>query len=182
MKKNQTSLDNVNLHSKRLVSLWQHDHFKNKGFKHVDGVFICSNIFSVYVYSTSKNESVIKALATRVDNKISDLIGDTRQYIRQEQRKLDRMATTSIISNFVKPDSIEIAINRDKITPNVLALIKLFIAVDNHIITANKAKLDGDISSTECSAYQSHAFKKINVLLTEIKKICSQFHQIRKNQ
>ncbi|POB81801.1 hypothetical protein CRN35_05305, partial [Vibrio vulnificus] len=77
---------------------------------------------------------------------------------------------------------IEIAINRDKITPNVLALIKLFIAVDNHIITANKAKLDGDISSTECSAYQSHAFKKVNVLLTEIKKICSQFHQIRKNQ
>lgn len=174
------TINNIELHSKRLIVLWQHDHFKNKDIKLTDGTFISSNIFSVYVYSTPKEISIVKELAIQVNDKISDLIGDCRDYIRKEQQKLNHMTTSIIAVPFVMPDPILIKIDHNKLTPSVLALIKLYIAIDKHIIAANKAKNDGDISSTQCAAFQNHAIKRLTVLLTKIQKICSQFHKLRK--
>lgn len=182
MKKKTITLDNVSLHNKRLITLWQHDHFKSKNIKHLDGTFVCSNLFSVYVYTTNKDDSAIKLLAQRVDTKISDVLGELRAHIRSEQRKLHKLQSNTLISHFTAPEPVKINIDKDKISPTILSLVKIFIAIDNHIVETNQAKIDGDISTNECNAFQNHMFKQLNITLNELKIICTKFHKIRKNQ
>lgn len=176
------SIDNIQLHNRRLVSLWQHDHFAPKPIKHLDGQFVSSNVFSVYVYTTHKEESVVKAFAQKVDDKIGDVIANLRATIRQEQRKLHRLQDTPILGNFKTPTPILINIDKDKMSPSTLALLKIYIALDNFIIEVHQAKASGDISATESDAFKNRVFKQLNKTLNELKITCTKFHNVRKNQ
>lgn len=176
------SIDNVQLHNRRLVSLWQHDHFSSKPIKHLDGKFVSSNLFSVYVYTTHKEESVVTVFARKVDDKIGDMIANLRTTIRQEKRKLHRLQDTPILGNFRKPEPIAINIDKDKITPSTLALLKIYIALDNFILEVHQAKASGDISATESDAFKNRVFKQLNRTLNELKSTCTKFHNVRKNQ
>lgn len=174
------SINKIQLHSRKLVLAWQHNYFKDTKIKSVDGYFIASNIFSVYVYSTNKNASVIKEFAIKIDTKISELIANSRSHINQEQQKLDRMTTSMIDLPLIRTKPMVINVNTEKITPSALALIKLYIAIDKHILAAYQAKANGDISTTQCDAFKNQAFRNLNKLLSDIQRITVQFHKIRK--
>ncbi|TFZ60113.1 hypothetical protein E4T25_08915 [Photobacterium damselae subsp. piscicida] len=173
-------INKIQLHSKRLVSAWQYNYFKDTEIKHLDGYFIASNIFSVYVYSTNKKASVIKEFAIKIDTRISELIADSRNYINQQQQKLDKKTRIWIDLPLKMNEPLAIKIDTNKIAPSALALIKLYIAIDKHIVAAYQAKANGDISTTECQIFENKAFKNLNKLLSDIKRISAQFHKIRK--
>ncbi|TFZ60112.1 hypothetical protein E4T25_08910 [Photobacterium damselae subsp. piscicida] len=180
--KNKISLDNIELHNKHLISRWDYNYFEDKKIKIVDGRFICSNIFSVYIYSTSKEKSDIKQLAQKTTIKISELINDTKIYILNEQQKLERFTTEMISYPFRMPEPILMDIDIEKISPSAMALIKLFIIIDKYILMAHRAKRDGDISLNQHKTFINHAIKQLNVLLNEIREVCIEFHRERKER
>lgn len=174
------SINKIQLRSRKLILAWQHNYFKDTKIKSVDGYFIASNIFSVYVYSTNKNSSVTKELSMKIDTKISQLIANSRAHIKQEQQKLDRMTTSMIGLPLIRTKPMVINVNTEKISPSVLALIKLYIAIDKHILSAYQATTNGDIGTTQCDAFTNEAFRNLYKLLSDIQRITVQFHKIRK--
>lgn len=176
------SLDNINLHNKHLMTRWNYNYLENKQIKIVDGRFICSNIFSVYVYSTHKEQSDLKQLAQKTNIKISDLINGTKSRILNEQQKLERFTTEIISYPFRMPEPILMDIDIEKITPSSMALIKLFIIIDKYILMVHRAKRDGDISLNQHKTFINHAIKQLNILLNEIRELCIEFHRERKER
>ncbi len=65
----KVSIDNIYLHHRRLVTLWQYDYFvaaTEQRSKQLDGLYISSNLFSVFIYTTNKEDNVVKAFAQKV--------------------------------------------------------------------------------------------------------------------
>ncbi|MGF1878941.1 hypothetical protein L4D77_27155 [Photobacterium frigidiphilum] len=182
MTKKTHIINEIILHNKRLTTIWQHDYFKSKAIKHIDGLFAFNNIFSVYAYSTRKETSVTVAFARKASEKISNELAELRLFVRAKSQELNTLTDDIELLPFTPSNPHTVAFDREKLTPPNAALVKVFVAIDNYIVELNKARFNGDISPNECEAYRNHAFKQLNIKLNDIHKICINFHQIRKEQ
>ncbi len=173
----------MQLHSKRLLTLWDQKTFGYETTRHqkpIDGVFIFHCLFSVAAFASRLEKTISTKLAQKTSEMLLTKIRDMRNEINQQNRTLKQDMGDIEINVISGNEPQIISLDRSRYTPSNVMLMKVFLALDDYFMTLNKAKMNGEITIREQQQLRKNAINRLTELLNSINRTCISFHKVRK--
>ncbi|HFQ5013253.1 TPA: DUF1845 domain-containing protein [Vibrio vulnificus] len=173
----------MQLHSKRLLALWDQKTFGQETTRHqkpIDGAFIFQSLFSVAAFASRPEKSVATKLAQKTAEKLLEKTRARRNEIHQQHRSLHQNLGDLGINLPPNSEPQPLTIDAKHYTPENVMLMKVFLAYDDYFMTLHLAKMNGEITEREQQGHRKEAIAQLTELLNSINRTCISFHKVRK--
>ncbi|WP_231571962.1 DUF1845 domain-containing protein [Vibrio jasicida] len=173
----------MQIHSKRLLSLWDQKKFSPDTKRHqktIDGVFIFQSLFSVAAFASRQESTVATKLAKKTAEMLLGKTRTLRNDVNQQHRLLLQNMGDIDINLTPDHEPQTLTVDAKRYTPENVMLMKVFLAYDDYFMTLHKAKMNGEITEREQQSYRKEAITQLTELLNSINRTCISFHKVRK--
>ena len=173
----------MKLHSKRLLTLWDHHTYsphKKKLKKPIDGLFIFECLFSVEAFASRPSQNLTTKLAKRTAEALLEKVRTLRNDINQQHRTLINECDSLGIRDDVIHTPTNVDVETRHYTPASVMLMKVFLSCDAYFAALYQARMEGELTETEMQHRRTSTAAQLTQQLRELNRTCLSFHQVRK--